>query len=196
MTETPLKPNAVVQGKVSSSSKSLWKKIFDTFTAGNIKDAKNYVVGDVIVPGILDMLCDGIVRGAGRLIYGEKGSPRDRKKKSGTDYSGIRRLSDGESWTNSKPKQKESIITDICDYNEVELETKADATRLLDSMCDYLDYHDIITVADMYHMAGYEGGDYTNEYWGWDSLVGAEIVRSGNAWTLSLPRVKNVRDIK
>ena len=195
-----LKPKAVVSGKVNKSSKSLWKKLLDTFTAGNIKDAKNYVVTDVIVPGFLDILYDGITRGAGKLIYGDKGSPKERSRHGirNIDYSsGIKRLSDGESFRSfQKQKQRDSAITGIYDYNEIELDTRADAAKLLDAMLDYLDYHEIISVADMYSMAGYDGGDYTDNYWGWDSLLGTEIVRSGDKWILTLPKVKNIKDIK
>lgn len=194
-----LKPKAVVQGKVSKSGKSLWKKLLDTFTAGNIKEAKNYVVTDVIVPGFLDILYDGITRGAGKLIYGDKGAPRERSKHGirNIDYSsGIKRLSDGEVIRN-QVRKRESAITGIYDYNEVELETKADASKLLDSMLDFLDYHDIISVADMYSMAGADSIiEATDNYWGWDTLAGTEITRSGDKWCLTLPRVKNLKDIK
>lgn len=185
-------PKGVVQGKAVSKDKSLFKKITDTFSMGNIHEARDYVVRDVLVPGLLDILYDGITRGVGRIIYGEKGAVVRSKNKSSVDYSGIRRLSDGEVLN----RRKESPVVGIYDYNEIELATKADADRLLDSMCEYLDIHDIISVADMYSMANYKSDNYTDNYWGWDSLAGSHVTRSSDGWTLVLPRVKNLKEVK
>lgn len=191
------KPKAVVKGNVSKSKRSLFGKIADTFTLGNIKDARNYIITDVVVPGFLDILYDGITRGASKLIYGDKGSPKERKKGRGIDYSGITRLSDGEAYRAlSRKRERESSVSGIYDYNEIELTSRADAEVLLDSMYEYLEGHDIVTVADMYSMADYDGGDYTDNYWGWDDLRGSTIIRSSDGWMLKLPRVKNIKDLK
>lgn len=189
------KPKAVVNGK-ASASKSLFGRIAETFTLNNLKDARNYIIKDVIVPSILDMLYDGITRGAAKLIYKDN-NPRDRKRK-GFDYSGITgitRLSDGEA-LKARDRKRDTSVSGIYDYNEIELRTRADAELLLDSMCDYLEFHEVITVADMYSMANYNGGDYTDNYWGWSSLAGAHIERSLDGWVLKLPEVKNIKEIK
>lgn len=189
------KPKAVVQGK--ASTRSLFGKIGEIFTIGNMKDARNYIISDVVVPGFLDMLYDSITRYAGKLIYGDKGIPARDKRRSiggGTNYNGIVRLSDGES-IRSINKKKESSVSGIYDYNEIELKTRADAEMLLDAMTDFLESHDVITVADMYAMAHYEGGNYTDNNWGWADLKGARIERSFDGWILKLPRVRNLKDI-
>jgi len=185
------RPTAVVQGKGSSGKKSLWKKVTDTFSVGNIHEARDYVISDVLIPGLLDILYDGITRGVGRVIYGEKGAAVRNSKGRSVDYHGIRRLSDGET---IRKTRNETAVVGVYDYNEIELETKADADRLLDSMCEYLDIHDIISVADMYSMANYKDGDYTDNNWGWTSLAGAHVKRTSDGWTLVLPRVKNIKE--
>lgn len=191
---------AVVNGKVSKpKERSLFKKVAETFAIGNIRDARDYIVTDVVVPGILDLLYDGATRGLGKLIYGNGAAAKKKSKgMSGTDYSsGIRRLSDGETWRKTvEDRRKETAVTNIYDYNEIELETKADAETLLDCMIDYLDVHDIISVADMYSMANYNSGNYTDNYWGWDNLAGSHITRTDNGWALVLPRVKPLKEIK
>ena len=185
-----------VEGKPISSRKSLWKKVAETFAVNNIKDARDYIVTDVVIPGFFDLLYDGATRGLARLIYGEKGARTRVKGRSGTDYStGIKRLSDGESFKRDRRNTDDAVVS-ISDYNEIELETKAQAEQLLDDMCEYLDGRDVISVADMYQMAKYKGGDYTDNYWGWSSLAGAHIKRSEGGWTLVLPRAVNLKDIK
>ena len=185
-----------VEGKPVQKSKSLWRKVGETFAPTNMKDAKDYIVSDVIIPGFFDLLYDGVTRGLARLIYGEKGVNRARKKSGGIDYStGIKRLSDGESFKRDRRNSDDSVVS-ISDYNEIELDTKAKAEQLLDDMCEYLDCHDIVSVADMYQMAHYKGGNYTDNYWGWSSLAGAHISRSENGWTLVLPRAVNIKEIK
>ena len=183
----------VVNGKPANKEKSLFKKITDTFSAGNIHDARDYVIRDVLIPGLLDILYDGITRGVGRIIYGEKGSSVRNNNGRGVNYNGIRRLSDGETLRRTK---NETSVVGVYDYNEIELETKADADRLLDSMCEYLEIHDIISVADMYSMANYKSGDYTDNNWGWDSLAGSHVKRTSDGWTLVLPRVKSIKEVK
>ena len=190
------KPKPVINGKVRVANKSLWRKIGETFAAGNLKDAKNYVISDVIVPSILDMIYDGITRGASKLIYGDNAPKRDKNRRfgSGINYNSYSR-SDNDSIITIKRK-KESPVSDIYDYNELELESNADAKDLLDSMYEFLEEHDVISVGDMYAMARYEGGDYTDHNWGWDDLRGSAIVRGDHGWILKLPRVKNLKDIK
>lgn len=190
------KPKPVINGKVRVANKSLWRKIGETFATGNLKDAKNYVISDVIVPSILDMIYDGITRGASKLIYGDNAPKRDKSRRfgSGINYNSYSR-SDNDSVITIK-RRKESPVSDIYDYNELELESNADAKDLLDSMYEFLEEHDVISVGDMYAMARYEGGDYTDHNWGWDDLRGSAIVRGDHGWILKLPRVKNIKDIK
>ena len=197
MAEGRDKPKAVVKGTVSKSKKSLFGKIAETFTIGNMRDARNYIITDVVVPGFLDILYEGITRGASKLIYGDKGSPRERRKSRGIDYSGITRYSDGEAYRSlNRKRERESSITTVYDYNEVKLETRADAEKLKDAMEEYLETHDFITVANMYAMADFDGGEYTDNNWAWEDLRGTTIERYGDGWILSLPRVKNINDIK
>ena len=187
----------IVEGKPVSKNRSLWRKFYETFALTNIKDARDYIISDVVIPGFFDLLYDGATRGLARLIYGEKGArTRGASRKSGVDYSsGIKRLSDGETYKRDRRNADDSV-TAIYDYNEIELETKAKAEQLLDDMCEYLDGREVVTVADMYQMAHYKGGDYTDNYWGWSSLAGAHIKRSEGGWTLILPRPVNLKDIK
>lgn len=192
---------AVVNGKVSSSKeRSLFKRIRETFAIGNIREARDYIITDVVIPGFLDLLYDGATRGLGKLIYGDKaGVKRKSKGLGGTDYStGIRRLSDGEAWKSHtvEDRRRDSIITAIYDYNEVELDSRADAERLLDNIVEYLDSHEIISVADIYSMAGHDSGNYTDNYWGWDTVAGSHINRKGEKWVLVLPRAKLLKEIK
>ena len=184
-----------VSGKPVSHNKSLFKKFSETFAINNMKDARDYIITDVVIPGFFDLLYDGATRGLARLIYGEKGAARARKSTGGINYSsGIRRLSDGETF--KRDRRNEDNVVSVADYNEIELETKAQAEQLLDDMCEYLDTHDLVSVADMYQMAKYKGGDYTDNYWGWSSLAGAHITRSDGGWTLVLPRAVNLKDVK
>lgn len=190
-----------VSGKPVSSNKSLWKKVYETFAVNNIKDAKDYIVSDVIIPGFFDLLYDGATRGLARLIYGESGAAKAKRRSVGnnqTDYTTrIKRLSDGEPFRNNRDlRNVDDRVVAIYDYNEIELETRAQAEQLLDDMCEYLDSHDTISVAKMYEFARYKGGEVTDNDWGWSNLAGADIVRSGKGWTLVLPRAVNLRNPK
>lgn len=187
-----------VSGKPVSSNKSLWKKFYETFAPGNIKDASDYIISDVVIPGFFDLLYDGATRGLARLIYGENGAKAKRLAASNQrDYSTrIKRLSDGESFRNRDLRNVDNRVVSISDYNEIELATRAQAEQLLDDMCEFLDNHECITVAKMYEFARYKGGEITDNDWGWTTLRGAEIVRSGGGWTLVLPRAIAIKDIK
>lgn len=194
----PVEDKVHVSGKPVSSNKSLWKKVYETFAVNNIKDARDYIVSDVIIPGFFDLLYDGATRGLARLIYGENGAKAKRLAASNQkDYSTrIKRLSDGESFRNRDLRNVDNRVVSISDYNEIELATRAQAEQLLDDMCEFLDNHECITVAKMYEFARYKGGEITDNDWGWTTLRGADIVRSGGGWTLVLPRAIAIKDIK
>lgn len=187
-----------VSGKPVSSNKSLWKKFYETFAPTNIKDASDYIISDVVIPGFFDLLYDGATRGLARLIYGENGAKAKRLAASNQkDYSTrIKRLSDGESFRNRDLRNVDNRVVSISDYNEIELATRAQAEQLLDDMCEFLDNHECITVAKMYEFARFKGGEITDNDWGWTTLRGADIVRSGGGWTLVLPRAIAIKDIK
>lgn len=194
----PVEDKVHVSGKPVSSNKSLWKKFYETFAVNNIKDARDYIVSDVIIPGFFDLLYDGATRGLARLIYGENGAKAKRLAANNQkDYSTrIKRLSDGESFRNRDLRNVDNRVVSISDYNEIELATRAQAEQLLDDMCEFLDGHECITVAKMYEFARFKGGEITDNDWGWSNLRGAEIVRTAGGWSLILPRAVAIKDIK
>src|SRR5207237_9425618 len=99
-TEAPreqLKP--VTSAKTEGRKKrGLGHKFKDVFFRGSAKDAAEYMVTDVVVPEIRDLLYNAVQSGIDRLIYGERAGTRRRPPSPLTgagpghvDYAGVSR---------------------------------------------------------------------------------------------------------
>ncbi len=58
---------------------------------------------------------------------------------------------------------------------------------ILDNMFEILDRYKVVTVADLYDLAG-ERGRYTDNKFGWTDISSASVVRIRDGFVIKLPR--------
>lgn len=176
----------VAQGR-ASSGKSLGRKITETFISGDIKDVKEYILDDVIIPGIKDFISELITNGTDMLLYGSTRKSRKSKNNGTTNYNSIY---DGN--RKEERKKKDAVNRDIYDYNEIAFDDRAKATLVLDKLEDLLDEYKMVSVADMKEASGFQS-DYTDNNWGWMDLSGAKIIRDRGEYILKMPKVIDLK---
>lgn len=165
----------VVTGNVQTRKKSGLNKLGDVFISDDAKNVKEYFVTDMAVPfikksiiTIIDMILNG---GTPTYTNGHSNKPKVRY---GKFYDDDRRPSG----TNVRPR---------FDFDDIEYEHRGEAEAVLDAMCDALDTYKIVTVADMYDMAGLSQ-PYTSNKFGWTNLRDARVIRSGGKYIIDLPK--------
>jgi hypothetical protein len=173
----PLKPvtSATTGGK---RKRGLGRQFRSTFLGGSARDAGEYMVADVVVPAIRDMLYDALQSGLDRLIYGERASGKSRSSSIVSPnlghfaYESITKPTKATQQHRTLSKQGRARF----DLAELIIPTKEEANEVIDQMFTILSQGGDVTVADLYTLTGVRP-DHTDTRYGWYSLKGSRAVR-------------------
>ena len=193
--EEPKKVAQVTTGKVVIRKKPLGQRFLDTFVRGSAEGAGQYVLLEVIVPAVRDVIADAVSQGVERLIFGEtrSASRRTGARPSGTSsyVSYNKYASTTPGWRRDPREPTREPISQRArashDFREIILATRVEATEVIDRLDDLITRYGQATVSDLYDLVGLEG-KFTDEKWGWTRLDGADIVRVREGYVLKLPR--------
>ena len=73
------------------------------------------------------------------------------------------------------------------DFDDIILETRADAEEVLIQMDEIISKYGMVSVADLYDMLDLDA-PYTSTKYGWTDIRNAKPVRASDGWLLKLPR--------
>lgn len=169
--------------------RGLGRKFKETFISGSARDTVEYVITDTIVPGIRDMVFDAFEGGLQRLIYGE--SSRTRRPAASSAYSSLPRVN-YQSMSKAPPAYPEPRALSRRsrsrhDFGEIIIESRAEASEVVDTMYEILSRHGDVKISDLYDMTGIETS-HVDHKWGWTALPGAKYVRTRDGrFALDLP---------
>lgn len=175
------KVEKVVNGVVKTRKKSEIRKFADVFVAEDAHTVKNYLVQDLLIPSIKNTILDLIIEGATIIFKGESG--RARKSGSSVDYVSYSRYADRD----RRDERRYSSVRARYGYDDIVLETRGEAEKVLSCMDDMIDTYGFVSVADMYDLVG-KSCSYTDNNYGWTSLRNAEPVRVRDGYVLRLPK--------
>lgn len=172
------KVEKVVSGTVTTKKKN---RFADVFISEDIHSVKNYIVMDVLIPAIKDAIEDIITNGIRMILRGDTAAP---KSKSGASYISYNKYSsDRREDRRYDPNRTRSGYS----YDDVKLESRGEAERVLNHMDDLIETYGHVTVADLYDLVGISG-NYTDNKYGWTNLSSAEPVRVRDGYILRLPK--------
>lgn len=171
----------VVSKPATTKKKSGIVKLADVFMPEDVASVKSYIIGDVIIPKIKNMLHD-IGAEAWDSFWGISG------RSTGTSASRVRFVDYNKmskpNETREHPRQRTNL-----DYEDIIFNTRGDAEMVLDRMGELCDQYDFVSVDDIYRLS-----DAPNDNWalakiGWHDISGAKVViRSGGGYSIKLPR--------
>ena len=174
----------VVRGKVKTKKNELrkWTDIFISEDAGSVG---NYILMDVLVPTFKKTLYDIVVNSVDIALFGGRGGGGKRPtadKVSYRDYNGVSRR-DERSYTRTASGYS---------YDDIVLETRAEAQTVLERMDEIMEEYQIVRVADLYDLVGVTG-EHTDNKYGWTNIRNAEIVRERDGYRIKMPRALPLR---
>lgn len=180
--ETPKKQGVkqVAAGKIRKQS--VGEKFKEAFIAEDAKTVKQYVIFDVIFPGLKDLTLS-ILHGAVDMIF----TGRTSNKKKGfysvnhNNYGGYY----GGSGSQSQAVQKSHT------YENVTFTTRNEADDVLEQMKLYLDEYHRVSIATFNELAGVTG-DYTDNRYGWKSLADAKVMYHQGEYFIDFPRPRDL----
>ena len=174
----------VVTGNVRQRKKSGLAKAGSIFVPGDVESVKSYILMDVLVPSIKraisDIVCNGISMLLGEPSRGKSGSPG--AKVAYRQYYQDR--DDRPSYNRPSAQAQDS-------YDAIVFETRGDAEEVLYRMEELLERFDVVSVADLFDMAGISC-QYTDNKYGWTDLRNAHVERVRDGYIISLPRATSL----
>ena len=157
----PRKVEQVTSVKATKRRKPLGKQFKHTFIGGDAKTTVQYVLFDVVLPAAKDMLVDAGSQGIERLIYGDRGG--NSRKAPSSPFSGFGHVAYNQISKAHKPQATARAMSSRArtnhDFGELVLESRSEATDVLDQMYDIISRYDVVTVANLYAMTGVNGMD-------------------------------------
>ena len=174
------KVEKVVSGTVKTKKKSEAHKLLDIFISEDVRNVKDYVLMDVLVPAIKKAIVDIATDGINMIFYGTSRTG----KTSTVDRLSYNRVS-GDRFAGNRYSSSRSVAYS---YDEITLESRGEAEEVLNKMDELLDAYGVVTIADLNDLLGISG-EYTDNKYGWTNLRNARVVRVRDGYMLDLPKV-------
>lgn len=165
----------VVTGEVTVRKKPLGRKLRDIFIVSDPETVRQYVIFDIIIPGVKRLICDSVEM----ILLGDtKASKAGRYR----DYASYDRGS-------SKNNRRDFTDRDRSkpDYRDYTFATRSDAEEVLRSLRELIDMYDRASVADFYDLVG-QSTDYTENKYGWLNLDRARVMTCRDGYYIELPK--------
>lgn len=174
----------VVSGGAKTRKKSEVKKLTNVFIPEDAENVKSYILMDVIVPGIKNAIADVV----SIMLFGEAGRLGGRREKgSRVSYQKYYDDRRDDRRDYGRPRAAAGF-----EYDDIIFETRGDADLVLDQMESAIDQYSIVSIADLYDLAGITCRSYTANKYGWTDLRTAKVVRIRDGYILQLPRTVQI----
>lgn len=183
----------VVKGKAKTKKKSEISKIASNIVSEEAKSIKEYTIYEVLIPVIKDTIVQLIEGSVNMFFYGEaRSSGRSSRGRGTSNASKVSYMDYFED------RKRDSRIDDRrpsrYSYDDITFEYKADAEEVLNRMDEIVEQYGVVTVADLFDLAGITGNGYTDQNYGWTSTRSASVERNRHGeYFLKLQRPSNIR---
>ena len=172
--EKKIKKVAVASGKVR---KSEIRKLTDVFLAKDIHEVKEYIIMEVAIPAIKDIISSTV----NAFLYGDRSNPSKTTNASWASYG--KYYDKGKTTSPSEPVKKR------LDYRDLTFNTKGDAEEVLSALEELISMYGKASVADLFDLADMEC-EYTDNRYGWKSLASASTYQTRDGYMLRLPKAR------
>lgn len=180
-----LKP--VAQGV--KRKKPLGKRFMAMFTNDDAHGVGNYILMDVIVPAVQNLLVDSVSQGVERMVRGDVRS-RTNGTRPQVGYSSYSRPTVGR-YEAPRSREISQRGREVHDFSEIVLDNRGAAEDVLSRLQNRIDRYDVATVSDLYSLVNITGS-FVDDKWGWTNLETASILRVGGGYLLNLPRTEEI----
>ena len=173
------KVEKAIQGTVKVKKSNELRKITDIFISEDIANVKSYIVMDVLIPTIKKAVSDIIKNGIDMILYGSVSPTRSNSTANRISYS---KYYDDNRNTVRDSRAKSGFRSD-----DIIFDNRGEAEIVLSRMDELIDTYGIVTIADLYDLAGVTG-DYTTNNYGWTNIRSAEVVRVRDGYIIKMPK--------
>lgn len=176
----------------SVRKKGIGAKFKETFAGDSAESVGQYVIFDIIIPRVKDLLFETFTGGLERSLFGTSTRASRGRRSSLVDKTDYRGISSGN-------RERERSERDISprgrathNFEEILIPTRGEAEQVLDTLMALVDQYDSATVADLYSSVGIST-DHTDLKFGWTNLDEARIEPArGGGYILEMPRAETL----
>lgn len=184
------KVEKVIEGSVVRRKKPLGRRFGELFVVGDSHSVGQYLVLEVIIPAIRDLVVDTVTQGVERSIFGEstrapsRRGPGQRPSHGPGGYVSYNKTTARPS---RQPMSRQARSSH--DFDEIILPTRREAEEVLDRLSDMIEKYDSAAVSDLYELVG-ETPNFADENWGWfrDDFSRSGVSRVRDGYLLDLPK--------
>lgn len=185
----------VAKGRVHASiGTTVARSIF----ADSLKGVGNYILHDLLIPGIRDMIQSVVVGGIERALYGES-APRPYRPYTG--YSAPARQARPMGWTSRTNYSAQTPTTVDASprppsWADLVVPSRQEAEDVLQALLDLSERYGTASVGDLFSLAGMST-THTDETWTWSpddvNKGDVQMRRGGYGFNLPQPTYKSTR---
>lgn len=191
------KAEKAIEGTATVKKRTLGSKFKGIFTSVSPREIFEDVIDKAIIPGINGMLRDAGERALDRMFGGGTGTTPTRAA-ARTMVTNVAHVAYNQfakpNNITARPADPRSPVMmtrrgqAMFDFEELEFETRKDASIILDLMYDRLQNYGSVSVAEFYGWADVRG-HFTDNNYGWRDLTGAGPTRNPRTgrFVLNLP---------
>lgn len=197
--EPPKRPEKqiekVVTGEVIQKPKGLGHRFKSVFLGGDMKLATRYVMGEVLLPALRNLVFDAVSKGTERLVFGDSMRRRPTDFRPRTQYHNPfgRTIYDVRERERlhlpDQPPRPQRV--NRRDANDIILADRGEAELVLERLIDVINQYEVASLADLYDLLGLPSSHVDNK-WGWTYLSNVEIRQVRDGYLLELPVLEEI----
>lgn len=176
----------VAEGRATKAKKGVLDRFSELFFGDDIMSVRDYVLHDILVPAVKNIVVDAISGGIEQIIYGEQRRGRNIIRDGKRSYVSYSNYSDDRD-RRSSTRDRDRSARSRHDFDNIIFESRPEAEDVLSNLSDLVRDYGAASVADFYDLSGLTS-DFTDNRYGWDSLAGARTERARNGYIIVLPR--------
>lgn len=183
--------SVVKKGQVIQKKPNVFKRTARSMVADDVQNVGDFVVTDILVPALRNLIYDVIVGGAGRTIFGNAAARRPgvnpglfgTAQNLKTAYHAASNPTAGAAPMHpGMTKQAQARF----DFSEISLTDHSEALYIVELLKTRVAEYGTASVADLYDLLGHTGA-FTDQNWGWNDLSMAKVQQNRAGFVLDLP---------
>lgn len=178
-----------ISGEVVSRKKPMLRRIAATFTGDDSKTVGHYVLFEVVLPAVKQLISDAASQGIERLLFGD--ASRNSRTPSRPGYNAYNRVSPTTAPNRGDTRGISERARATHDFNEIVLESRGEAEKVRDDLIACVEQYDVATVSDLYDLVGITGS-FQDDKWGWYAPLEIRVTPVRHGYLLNLPKTQPV----
>lgn len=185
------KMDKVVKGTVKTKKKGEIHKLKDVFISEDAANVKTYLLMDVLLPAVKNLIEDTVTNGIRMILRGETAARRDDGRRSGASRVSYDRLYNG----GRDDRRSDNRARVGYTYDDLSFPNRGDAEVVLSRLDEAVEAYGIVSVADMYDLAGVTP-NHTDYNYGWTNLRNASVRPTRDGYIIDMPKALPIAGFK